>query len=126
MDNPEKNDPVWKLLSHASNVEPGPFFSRNVAREARKMKEKNGLFRETLALFRAPVFATVAVVALLIAVTVVVQKQKTVTAPPAVAASDETGFDPAEELESVEYLGQLMAVTDPAQLSDEALGDLFF
>jgi hypothetical protein len=44
--------------------------------------------------------------------------------PPVIA--EETTFDPAKELENVEYLGQLMAVTDPAQLSDEALGDLFF
>ena len=35
-------------------------------------------------------------------------------------------FDPASELEEVEYLGQLMAVADPGMLTDEALADLFF
>ncbi len=35
-------------------------------------------------------------------------------------------FDPASEFEEVEYRGQLMAVVDPGQLSDEALVDLFF
>lgn len=35
-------------------------------------------------------------------------------------------FDPASELEAVEYLGQLMAVADPGDLSDEAIEDLLF
>ena len=35
-------------------------------------------------------------------------------------------FDPASEMADLEYLGQLMAVTDPGQLDDRALSDLFF
>ena len=126
MDNPEKKDPVWKLLSHASHVEPSPFFSRNVAREVRKLEDKRSLMQQTLALFRMPVFATVAVVVLVGLITFAFQtpSEDGVGTPPVIA--EETSFDPAEELENVEYLGQLMAVTDPAQLSDEALGDLFF
>ncbi len=128
MDNPEKKDPVWKLLSHASHVESGPFFSRNVAREVRKLEDKRNLMRQTLALFRLPVFATVAVALLVGLITFAFQIPSEDGAgagmPPVIAG--ETTFDPAKELENVEYLGQLMAVTDPAQLSDEALGDLFF
>ena len=36
------------------------------------------------------------------------------------------GTELAGEIEAVEYLGQLMAVVDPGQLSDDALADLLF
>lgn len=34
--------------------------------------------------------------------------------------------DPASEMVAVAYLGQLMTVSDPGQLDDESLSDLFF
>jgi len=40
--------------------------------------------------------------------------------------SPESEFNPAGEMGTVEYLGQLMVVADPGQLSDDALADLLF
>lgn len=37
-----------------------------------------------------------------------------------------TDFDPAMEMSEVEYLGQLVVVNDPGQLTDQALADLLF
>lgn len=128
MDNSEKKDPVWKLLSHASHTEPGPFFSRNVVREIRQMESTRGRLQTFLSFFRSPVVSgVVAVAAIAIASVFFLEVSNQNPSDSPVAATElDSGFDPATELEAVEYLGQLMAVTDPAQLSDEAFADLFF
>ncbi len=50
------------------------------------------------------------------------------TATPAELASTGTTseFDPAQEISNLDYLGELMAVTDPSLLDDNALADLLF
>lgn len=128
MKNSEDNDPVWDLLNQASRSEPSPFFSRNVVREVRKLDSEPNWSARLANLFRSrlAVTASIAVIAIA-AVCVSVWNPGAVENPPVVVDSGVSEvFDPANELEAVEYLGQLMAVTDPGQLSDEALGDLFF
>ncbi|MDF1859223.1 MAG: hypothetical protein P1U87_03355 [Verrucomicrobiales bacterium] len=128
MDNSEKKDPVWNLLSHASHIEPGPFFSRNVIREIRQMESTRGRLQTFLSFFRSP-FISGAVAVATIAIASIFFLEVSNQSPsdnPVAATGLDSGFDPATELEAVEYLGQLMAVTDPAQLSDEAFADLFF
>ena len=44
---------------------------------------------------------------------------------PGAPASD-VEYDPANEIENLSYLGELMAVADPAMLNDDALADLLF
>jgi hypothetical protein len=128
MDNSEKKDPLWKLLSHASHTEPGPFFSRNVVREIRQLESTRGRLQSFLSFFRSPVVSggvAVAAIAMACVFFLEFSNQRPSENPVATTEVD-SGFDPATELEAVEYLGQLMAVTDPAQLSDEAFADLFF
>lgn len=128
MKNSEENDPVWELLNQASRPDPSPFFSRNVVREVRKMESKPSFSTWFSDLFRSPLAVTASVAAICVAaVCLSIWVPNDVAAPP-VANVEEASekFDPANELEAVEYLGQLMAVADPGQLSDEALGDLLF
>ena len=130
MKTPEDNDPVWDLLHQASEVEPSPFFSRNVVREVRKLESDLTWADRLGSFFHSPAGALSAVAVAVLALVVIAISRPDSSTPPAVAENNEeiapTNFDPANELEAVEYLGQLMAVADPGQLSDEALGDLFF
>lgn len=126
METPEKNDPVWRLLSHASNTEPGPFFARDVVRSVRLSEsEKRSWIDRIAALFQRPTFVTtgavgaVAVLAILLSLRSPDQGLESI-------ASEDAAFDPAGEFEEIAYLDQLMAVADPAQLDDAALADLFF
>ncbi len=142
----EKDDPVWQLLDQARPVKPSPFFSRNVVREVRQLRD-NGAAESWWTRWLRPAtanvaFATLAVAAL--AIFLVSQShqnqagdssdgQGTVVQVPSVGDSAElpavpraTEFDPAAEIGNLEYLGQLMAVTDPSALDDNALADLLF
>jgi len=131
MKNSEDKDPIWDLLNQASKREPSPFFSRNVIREVRKLESETSWAARFASLFRSPlaVTASVATVAIAAVAISIWNPNSSETAPPSVAeveAPASETFDPADELEAVEYLGQLMAIADPGQLTDEALGDLFF
>lgn len=145
METPEDQDPVWKLLKQTRSVEPSPFFSRNVIREVRKLDDSaSGSWLSGLvALLRNPSMASgaLAVFAVVLAILYALVFPKPepieiadtdypygseVRPQPADLIEEQTSFDPASEMEAVEYLGQLMVVADPGQLSDEALGDLFF
>lgn len=132
MENQEKKDPVWKLLEHASETKPTPFFHRNVVREVRLMEDSSRGFGESLLSFFGKrllhaAIATAAVVAVLAFfpggetdVPGLNLAQDAATEFPA------TDFDPAMEMSEVEYLGQLVVVNDPGQLTDQALADLLF
>ncbi|MCB1088386.1 MAG: hypothetical protein KDM63_15160 [Verrucomicrobiae bacterium] len=134
----EQNDPVWDLLKQARKSEASPFFSRNVVREIRKLDAEQNARPSVVRWFawlRQPVAAwgAVATVAALASI-VAVNGLRSSSAPEAVAVVTEpvaaevaeAEFDPASEVSNLEYLGQLMAVTDPAALDDAALADLFF
>lgn len=124
---PEEKDDVWSLLDHASKVEPGPFFARNVVREVRlDSTRESGWFAAVKSLITLRTTAFGGLVAAAVAAALVI-----FSIPKGANDSEFVGigleaFDPASEFEEVEYRGQLMAVVDPGQLSDEALVDLFF
>lgn len=140
----ETGDPVWELLTKAKNVEPSPFFARNVLRELRRSEaESKGVFeglrhglRQFAGLLRYPrlllATGTAGVVAAL-ALTLFLSTNSNHTdsgksIPALLVSMDDhsNAFDPAAEMAAVEYLGQLMAVADPGQLDDSSLADLFF
>ncbi|MEX2579621.1 MAG: hypothetical protein WD342_11240 [Verrucomicrobiales bacterium] len=130
MDHQEKNDPVWELLDHAPRVEPSPFFARNVVRAVRLNSFRQRSLRErirSLLTSRLTVLGSMAAAVVAVSAVMLADRPEAPTAPePALPIGESVAFDPASELEAVEYLGELMAVADPGQLSDEALADLFF
>ena len=127
----EPNDPIWNVLGQAKVVDPSPFFARKVVREARRLEgDRSGLWNRVTALCSGPraIFATVACALLaMVLVFVAPRDEAPIHAFPLSTSEEPTeAFDPASEIANVEYLGQLMAVADPGQLDDAALGDLFF
>ena len=132
MENEEKNDPVWKLLEHASGSKPNPFFYRNVVREVRLMEDSSrGFGKSLLPFFSRRLLLTAIATAAVVAVIAFFPGGETDApslnlAQEAVAEFPATDFDPAMEMGEVEYLGQLVVVNDPGQLTDQALADLFF
>lgn len=127
MNLPEEKDEVWKLLDHASKVEPGPFFARNVVREVRLDAARGSDWIASVKSLLTPRTAAFGgLVAAAVAVALVVFSVPEGSNYDEVVNSQVETFDPASEFEEVEYRGQLMAVVDPGQLSDEALVDLFF
>ena len=140
----EKNDPTWELLKEARPPEVSPFFARNVLREVRQMEDARGnrsALDQLLAWLTQPTVARASVAAaLIVAVMVFIAFQAnepgntpvddlaevSAPAPSLVEPAVVDDFDPAEEIENLEYLGELMAVTDPAMLDDSALADLLF
>lgn len=132
-----ESDPVWKLLSSARRVEPGPFFSRNVVREVRALQDsgqdRGGILEAVRAFFSQPLLPVAAGAAAAVAILAVVFASTGPAPVPDVAefspnSVDEIPvavFNPAEEIENIEYLGELMAVADPADLDDAALADLY-
>lgn len=131
------SDPVARLLGHASQVEPSPFFARNILREIRT--QPPGLFGLFGLWLRRPRLLLGSAFALLIALLLTVHGLWSPTrsdmpvghSEVAVLSTDSTSsteaaFDPEGEIEAVEYLGQLMAIADPGDLSDEALANLFY
>lgn len=138
----EKDDPVWDLLNKAPTAKPGPFFSRNVVREVRMLDSavSGSLgargWRAMTRFFQSPggAWATVSAVAM-VAILLIVSRppateQMAVSTETPVTAVDAesagTVYDPANEIGNLDYLGELMAVTDPSLLDDNALADLLF
>ncbi len=129
MENPEQNDPVWDLLESAKTVDPSPFFARNVVREVRLMENTSFGVRILNFMSIRSVWTSAASASVAAALVAGVVLFFPANNPGSVSSQEialEEAFNPALELEEVEYLGQLMAVADPGQLTDEALADLFF
>ncbi len=124
----EPNDALWNLLGRGRTVEPSAFFARNVVREVRAVQARPSAWdrlRRLLASPRGLIASAGGAFALLLLLQVSAPSGPGTSSPLPTETSSET-FDPASELAAVEYLGQLMAVADPGQLDDAALGDLFF
>lgn len=141
MENQEHQDPVWDLLDNASKTDVSPFFARNVVREVRQLKQTDsGVLEGFFNLFRRPTVAlcgTAAIAVFVLAFFLNTQPsgedsrggtESSLAVGSAIDldANASLAFDPAAEIETIEYLGQLMVVADPGQLSDDALADLFF
>ncbi len=127
---------LWDLMGKARKVEPGPMFSRNVVREVRlaeAARAEQGLAAAWLGWLLRPTvltgFAAIACVAIGLALLSTRPSPDTSVvevSPDAISEQSMEAYDPAEEYESIEMLGQLMAVSDPGTLSDEALLQLLF
>lgn len=132
MSDPEHNDPLWKLLGHTSQVEPSPFFARNVVREARQSPGASSGWwepiRQRIAAHRILWLTSLgAAAAVALAAPALLDSFRPKSSLPlSQGAESAEAFDPASEMAAVEYLGQLVAVVDPGQLDDESLSDLFF
>ena len=143
----EKKDPTWELLKDARPPEVSPFFARNVLRDVRQMEDARrdrSSLGQLLDWLAQPTVARASVAAaLVVAMMVLIAFQAgdsgqapndslvNVDSPtPAPVESIEPAvvddFDPAEEIENLDYLGELMAVTDPGMLNDSELADLLF
>ena len=119
---------LWELLGHARETKVGQMFSRNVMREIRQSDGAVGFWQSWMTIFRQPVFQlAVAATAVCVAGLLILQKPPTATESLGSATVEDSRFiDPAHEFESIERLGELMAVSDPGTLSDEALFNLLF
>ena len=130
----ERNDPLWAILKNAGKTGVSPFFSRNVLREVRlyeDQKGRGGIITGVLAFLKQRTVVAcltgVACVVLILGVMHFQNAEGPIAAViPVESTATETDIALAGEIEAVEYLGQLMAVVDPGQLSDDALADLFF
>lgn len=120
----DSKDPLWKLLGQARVTEPSPFFARNVLRALRGPGSRPGFWQRLFAHPARLAFAGAACA--LIALLSITSFHEGPSGEPSLSAGTNETFDPASEMAAVEYLGQLMAVADPGQLDDAALGDLFF
>ncbi|MGY8640586.1 MAG: hypothetical protein ACKVJU_05755 [Verrucomicrobiales bacterium] len=137
MENPDTSDQLnatddktWDLLEYASTTEPGAFFSRNVVREVRQLVadeseagNRGGLF----GWFRSPVgaFAVAAIAIAIVAISLAPSGDENGQGTVASITEAEFISSPTDEFADVEYLGELMAVSDPAMLTDQAFADLF-
>lgn len=126
MDNQEQNDPVWELLKQARPVEPSPFFARNVMREVRLRESERGSLGDLVRSFFRNRVALGLMATAAIAVALVVLNRPIDKAEPVSGVAEASDFDPASEYAEIEYFGELVAVADPATLSDDALADLLF
>ncbi len=134
----EPGDPLWKVLGRASKAEPSASFAAKVVGAARRLEQgRSGSWLSewwqsfAAALLPRPRLALAcggALAALLLSLALIPSGERSAEDLVASAESGEAGdfFDPAMELEAVEYLAQLMAVADPGQLDDAVLVDLFF
>lgn len=146
---PEEQDPTWELLLKSKPQQPSPSFVRNVVREARKLESPESGLAAVFAWFKRPFIAVpVAIGASAVLFSALTLIQPLAPAPEANSAttmtiasvdtqvpatpitalpeSIDTESDITEDLERIDYLGELVAITDPAELDDAALADLFF
>jgi hypothetical protein len=132
MEDGKRDDPVWVLLKQAKGPKPSPFFSRDVVRAVRLINDTPAGIFESLSSFfsRRWLSTAVAAVAAIALIAFFPQDENGVINQQITQGtsieSDFFTFDPVSELDEVAYLGQLVAVADPEDLTDEALADLFF
>jgi len=147
MNLPEDQDPLWDLLAKSPPPSPSPRFVSKTTRAVRELAQgggRGGLSRwiawlrpsETRSPWGLPL-ALGATAAFAVAVAVVVWQgdapdgggELVVTGSVAELPrpfAEVDAFDPATEIDAVEHLAQLMAITDPDSLSDELFADLLF
>lgn len=128
---PEQDSELWDLLGNTPNVEPGPFFSRNVLRKVRQISpEKSSLWTGLNQLFSKPALVSCIAACCLFAGLGLIINNSSQVDPASISSNVQTSGDNsdelAEEVVSLDELGELMAVSDPGVLSDEALLSLLF
>lgn len=137
--NPDDKDKLWELLGNARDHQPGAFFARNVAREARLLgksaqqprlsylQKLANWFQETPLALPA---AAVAMVAVGLALHVPTPAQQPVAVespalePSALPSVEIAEF--ADELSELDEINQLVALQDASALDDAAIALLLF
>ncbi len=140
----EENDPHWQLLLKSKRQAPSDLFVRNVVREARKLgvDGQRGGWATFADWFKRPlVAAPLATGALAVLIAALTFLQNPTPSPPHVdltlarTAGDSTptpaggpAYDLAEtipeNLKRIDYLGELVSVSDPGELDDADLAEL--
>lgn len=136
---PDGDEALWELLGNSHETKAGPLFARNVVREVRLLEgEGRGTGIRSgwrLSWLLRPAFQLAGATALLIVCGVITFGKLNTGVDPVTQAhstgsavvTEDTVVDAyTREFESIENLGELMAVSDPAALSDEALLSLLF
>lgn len=152
MKTPEEQDPAWELLLKSKSQQPSSAFVRNVVREVRKLENSPSGLMAFFVWFKRPIIAVpvaIGATATLITAFTLIQTLAPPTSAPeansssamslaAVTAQDSAApitshletadpeIDITEDVERIDYLGELVTIADPAELDDAALADLFF
>jgi|GEM_PF-5267727 len=124
----DSRDPIWKMLRHASRTEAGPFFARDTVRAIRLAEEEadRGWVSRVMRLLLTPPAVGGALATAILVAGFFLFPEAPSQSPALRTVAQEEAFDAAEEWEEITYFGELVAVNDPADLTDEALVDLLF
>lgn len=147
----DSSDQLCDLLGNARHCKAAPNFVQNVVREARLSADQargsaaSRWFAGLVESFQRPVFALSATATAAVAVAVLVLLSQSgddgATNLSGVAQAPPMAVDPvnvstppqtpvsytvADELDDIDYLGELVAVTDPGALNDQMLADLLY
>lgn len=146
----EVNDPVWELLGKARKIETSHAFVQNTVRQVRQLGADGATLDSTWSRFfnllRRPVFALPLTAMAVVSVALIINTsspQSTVDDAVAAngrAARSATGtslveasqtarvadFSFTDQVEEIDYLGDLVVVTDPSALNEQMLADLFY
>lgn len=126
-------DPVWQLLKKAKPKKASGAFVQNVSRAVRQLGDEAPKRSWLEIFFSKPMLATAAACAIAVGMFVAFSGGDLATnpngsgpiaeVPPAAVPAP---VDVAEEFEVVTYVDELLAVSDPDELDDEALAELLF
>jgi len=151
--NDESNDPVWELLKSARKTGASPVFVQNTVRHARQLSADGDgsapvpVWSGILQLLRRPAVALPLAAAAAVVIGLVVNyspsqvpvegnvaKAETtigqtdtsasLVESPATATTNEFSF--SDQIDEIDYLGDLVVVTDPASLNEQMLADLLY
>ena len=146
---PDEQDPTWQLLLKSKKQTPSSAFVRDVVREARKLdtpQAGSGLSAFFSWLKRPLVATPIALGAAALLITALTILPSTDTAGPSkpsptvtlasteptppssqiIETSTASELSIAEDIEKIDSLGELVSLTDPASMDDDALANLFF
>ena len=147
----DSQDRLWELLGKARNTEAAPDFVQNVVREVRLSADQasgsavSRWFAGLVEKFQRPAFALTATATAAVVITLAVAVSQPGNDDDESLAGSRTGIaaDPiptpspsveapaprytvADQIDDIDYLGDLVAVTDPAVLNDQMLADLLY
>lgn len=152
----DSTDRLWDLLGKASNREAAPNFVQNVVREARLSADQaqgsalSRWFASVVEKIQRPAFALTATATAAVAIALLVANSQSDSDDGnnlAATATGTTAADPimtpapapepaptptaapytvADQLDDIDYLGELVAVTDPGVLNNQMLADLLY
>jgi len=142
--NPEEKDELWELLGKARRQEPGSFFARNTARQARILgtraqEPQSSLLGKVLDWFQGNPVALPATAVAVAAFGLFLNLSPSSSSSPLVATPEATVapevelapdseeiVEFAEELSELDEINQLVALQDVSAIDDDAIALLLF